>query len=215
MAVDRKEIEKAVKEILEKSPKRNFKESVDLAINLKGVDMSKPKNRIDESIILPSGLGREIRVGVFARGETALKSEKAGANLIIPPDEIPKLGADKKKLRALIKDIDFFIAEAPLMPSIGKSMGPILAPRGKMPDPIPPGGDVGNLIERVRRTIKVRSRDRLTFHISIGARTMSPEELSNNAETVIKRIEGRLEKGSQNIRSVYLKTTMGQAVRVI
>jgi len=213
--IDRKEIERTVKEILEKSPKRNFRESVDLAISLKGIDMSKPKNRIDESIILPSGLGREIRIGIFARGETALKAEKAGVNLIITPEEIPKLGADKKKLRALIKDIDVFIAEAPLMPAIGKSLGPILAPRGKMPEPITPGGDILPLIERLRKTIRIRSRDRLTFHTSIGVRTMSPEELSNNVEAVLKRIEPRLERGAQNIRSIYLKTTMGQAVRVV
>jgi large subunit ribosomal protein L1 len=213
--IDRKIIERAVKEILEKSPKRNFKESIDLAINLKGIDMSKPKNRIDESIVLPSGCGREIRIGIFARGDTALKAEKAGANLIISPEEIPKLGGDKKKLRALIKDIDVLIAEAPLMPTIGKNLGSILAPRGKMPEPIPPGGDILPIIERLRKTIRIRSRDRLTFHASVGVRTMSAEELVNNIEAVLKRIESKLERGMQNVKSIYLKTTMGQAIRVI
>lgn len=213
--IDRKEIERAVKEVLEKSPKRNFKESIDLAINLKDIDMSKPKNRIDESIVLPSGCGREIKIGIFARGDTALKAEKAGVNLIISAEEIPKLGADKKKLRALIKDIDFFIAEAPLMPAIGKNLGSILAPRGKMPEPISPSSDILPIVERLRKTIRIRSRDRLTFHTSIGVRTMSIEELTNNIEAVLKRIESKLERGMQNVKSIYLKTTMGQAVRVI
>ncbi|MEM2925175.1 MAG: 50S ribosomal protein L1 [Methanocellales archaeon] len=213
--IDRKEIERAVKEVLEKSPKRNFNESIDLAINLKDIDMSKPKNRIDESIILPSGCGRERKIGIFARGDTALKAEKAGVNLIISPEEIPKLGADKKKLRALIKDIDIFIAEASLMPAIGKNLGSILAPRGKMPEPIPPGSDIQSVIERLRKTVRIRSKDRLTFHTSVGVRTMNVEELVNNIEAVLKRIESKLERGMQNVKSIYLKTTMGQAVRVI
>ena len=80
----RKETVDAVKQALAGKPKRNFSESVDLAINLKNIDLSQPKNRVDEDIILPSGLGKPVKVAVFAKGEVAVNAEKAGADYVFP-----------------------------------------------------------------------------------------------------------------------------------
>jgi large subunit ribosomal protein L1 len=205
---------KAVNEAIELAPKRKFTESVDVIVNLKGVDLSQPKNRITESIVLPNGRGKATKIGVFARGDLAIKSQNGGADLIISPDDIDKMSGDKKLIRSTTRDIDFFIAEAPLMPSIGKSFGPILGPKGKMPDPVPSSADPAPLINRLRRTVKVRSKDKPTFHALIGNLSMSPEDIAANVEALLNIVESRLANGKQNIASVFVKTTMGPAVRL-
>ena len=208
-----RDILKAVKTALERPVKRNFTESIDLVINLRNIDMSQPKNRIDEEVILPSGLGKPVKVAVFASGELAVKAEKAGADLIIPPEQIDVLGENKSQAKTLANEHDFFIAEASLMPSIGKSLGPVLGPRGNMPNPIPPGADIAKPIDRLRKTVKLRSKDKMTFHTIVGCESMPPKEIAANIEVIIKRLEAKLDK--HKIRSIYVKTTMGHSVRVL
>jgi large subunit ribosomal protein L1 len=206
---------KAVNDAIELAPKRKFTESVDLIVNLKNVDLSQPKNRITESIVLPNGRGKATRIGVFAKGDLAIKSQSAGADLIISPEDIDKMSGDKKLIRTTTRDIDFFVAEAPLMPSIGKSFGPILGPKGKMPDPIPSSADPAPIINRLKRTVKVRSKDKPTFHTLVGHLSMNPEDIAANIEALLNTVESKLENGTQNIASVYVKTTMGPAVRLV
>ena len=203
----------AVKEAIEKSKERKFLESVDLAINLKDVDLSIPKNRISEEVILPHGRGKEIKVCVFATGETALKAKDC-ADMVIPPEEIDKLAEDKRRARKIANEYDFFLAEAPLMARIGKSLGIILGPRGKMPKPIPPGGDPCPMVKNLKKTVRMRSRDKRTFHVPVGTKNMDVEKIADNIEEVLKRLEHKLERGYQNIESVYVKTTMGPAVKI-
>jgi large subunit ribosomal protein L1 len=203
-----------IKKLQAESKKRNFLESVELAINLKDVDLSNPKNRIQEDIILPHGRGKAVKVGVFGSSEMAMKA-KGVADVVVQPEEIEDLASDKAKARKLARSSDYFVAEAPLMPTIGKRLGIILAPRGKMPKPIPPGSDPGPVIEKLRSSVTVRTRDKLTFHLPIGAKDMPPEHLAENIDLVMKRITTKLERGKQNIRSAYIKTTMGRSFRVI
>ncbi len=205
----------AVKQALEKAPQRNFSESIDLAINLKNLDMNQPANRIDEEIILPNGLGKPIKIAVFAKGETAQKAKAAGADYVLDPDEINALGEDKVRAKNLADEINFFIAEAAYMPAIGKTLGQVLGPRGKMPIPLTPDKDVVQIINKSRNSIKVRSKDKMTFHISVGKKEMDPVKLSQNIEAIISRIEHRYERGLYNVKSIYVKSTMGPAVRVI
>ncbi len=213
--MEHEEVVTAVKQALEKSPQRKFSESIDLAINLKNLDMNQPQNRIDEEIILPNGVGRPIKIAVFAKGETAQRAKAAGADYILDPEEINVLGEDKTRAKTLADDVNFFIAEAAYMPSIGKTLGQVLGPRGKMPIPLTPDKDVVQVINKSKNSIKVRSKDKMTFHISVGKKEMDPEKLSENIETVINRIEHKYERGLYNVKSVYVKTTMGPSVRVI
>jgi large subunit ribosomal protein L1 len=206
---------KAVNEAIESAPKRKFTESVDLVINLKNIDLSQPKNRITESIVLPKGRGKATKIGVFAKGDLAIKSQSGGADLVISPEDIDKMGGDRKLIRSTTRDIDFFIAEAPLMPSIGKSFGPILGPKGKMPDPIPSSADPTPIINRLKRTVKVRTKDKTTFHSLVGNMSMSVEDIAANIEALLSTVESKLQNGTQNIASVYVKTTMGPAVRLM
>ena len=212
---DKKLIE-LVQKALDESKKldRKFKQNIDLVINLKNVNLEEAKNRIDEEIILPHGRGKAAKIAIFASGELALKS-KGKVDLIIKPEEIEDLASDKKKFKKIVDEHDFFIAEAPLMPTIGKTLGVILGPRGKMPRPVPPHIDITGIVKNLRKTIKLRSKTNKTFHAIAGKEEMVNEQIAENIDVIIKRLESKLERGRMNIGSLHVKTTMGPSVRII
>jgi large subunit ribosomal protein L1 len=210
---DKEMIEK-IQEAIDSAKERKFLESVELAINLKDVDLTNPKNRINEEVILPKGRGKKIKVAVFGSGELAVKARKV-ADLVIVSEELDTIVEDKRKAKQMVIDHDFFIAEAPLMPIIGKRLGIFLGTRGKMPKPIPPQADPVPFVNNLRNTVRLRSKERKTFHVSIGTRIMKAEEIAENLEVVLKRLESKLERGKMNIHSIYVKTTMGPAIRIM
>jgi large subunit ribosomal protein L1 len=207
------DIENAVSRALEESAPRNFTETVDLAINLRDLDLNDPSNRIDESIVLPAGTGQETSIVVFAEGETALRAEDA-ADQVLDSDALADLGDDDDAAKDLADDTDFFLAEEALMQDIGRYLGTVLGPRGKMPDPISPDDDVVEMVDRLRKSVQIRSGERRTFHTRVGAEDMSAEDIGDNVDVILRRLHADLEKGPMNIDSVYVKTTMGPAVEV-
>ncbi|WP_327051862.1 50S ribosomal protein L1 [Halomicrococcus gelatinilyticus] len=207
------EIEEAVSRALEDSPGRNFRETVDLAINLRDLDLNDPSNRVDESIVLPSGTGQETQIVVFAEGETALRAEDV-ADEVLDGDDLEDLGDDDDEAKDLASATDFFIAEASMMQDIGRYLGTVLGPRGKMPEPLQPDDDVVEVVNRMKNTVQLRSGDRRTFHTRVGAEDMSADEIADNIDVILRRLHTDLEKGPLNVDSVYVKTTMGPAVEV-
>ena len=210
------EIVKAVQQALDagKAADRKFTQTVELAINLKNVDLSVPKNRIDEEIPLPHGRGKTPKIAIFASGELAVKSRDI-ADTVITPDVLEELAKDKPQAKKVANAHTFFLSEAPLMTTIGKSLGTVLGPRGKMPRPVPPNFDPTGMVNNLRTTVKVRSKDKMTFHTPVGSEEMPAEELAANIEAIMNRVRGRLEQGDQSLRSVFVKTTMGPSVRII
>jgi len=214
MPLNMKNILAAVKEVKSKSKERKFSQSIDLAINLQNIDMKKPEGRIQERIELPHSVGKELKVCVIATGEMAFKAEKAGASLVIERAALEALVADKKKQKDIAKEYDLFIAEAPMMPLVGKSLGASLGPRGKMPTPVPPNANIEEQIEKHRKMVFVRMRGQPVLQCRVGNEEMKDEEIAENVQAVVRRIEGKLKRGIKNFRSVYLKTSMGSAVKV-
>ncbi|SDJ59332.1 LSU ribosomal protein L1P [Halovenus aranensis] len=208
------EIEEAVSRAIEDAPDRNFRETVDLAVNLRDIDLNDPSNRVDESVVLPEGTGQETSIVVFADGETAVRAEEV-ADDVLSPEELADLGDNENEAKDLAGDTDFFLAEEALMQDIGRYLGTVLGPRGKMPDPISPDDDVVEMVERLKNSVMIRSGDRRTFHTRVGAEDMSAEEIADNIDVIVRRLEADLEKGPLNIGSIYVKTTMGPAVEVV
>jgi large subunit ribosomal protein L1 len=204
----------AVQKALESAKKRNFTETVELAINLKDVDLSIPKNRIQEDIILPNGRGKDIHICVIGGGELALKAKDV-ADRVITPEELGAIADDKKQAKKIANDTDYFIAEAPMMALVGKRLGTVLGPRGKMPKPIPPGVDPTGMITNFRKSVTVRTKDRRTFHVPVGTVEMDAEKIAENIDLILKRVALRMEKGDQNIQSAYVKTSMGPSERIM
>lgn len=203
-----------VKKALKSSKQREFLESVELAVNLGDIDLSDPKNRLQEDIILPKGRGKPIKVGLFGSSEMAGKA-KGVADIVIKPEEIEEMAGNKAKAKKTLADYDFFVAEAPLMPTIGKRLGVILGTTGRMPRPVPPGSDPSNIIKNLKNSVRVRTKDKKTFHVPIGTKDMSPEDLAENLDVVLKRLVSKLERGKMNIKSAYLKSTMGPSQKVM
>ncbi|MDR5671889.1 Ribosomal protein L1 [Halalkaliarchaeum sp. AArc-CO] len=206
-------IEQAVTRALEEAPPREFRETVDLAINLRDLDLNDPSNRVDESVVLPAGTGQDTTIVVFAEGETAVRAREV-ADQVLDSDDLEDLGDDDDAAKDLADDTDFFVAEANLMQDIGRYLGTVLGPRGKMPTPLQPDDDVVETVNRMKNTVQLRSRDRRTFHTRVGAVDMSAEEIAENIDVIVRRLEADLEKGPLNIDSIYVKTTMGPSVEV-
>ena len=206
-------IQDAVSRALGDSPDRNFRETVDIAVNLRDLDLADPNNRVDESIVLPSGTGQDTRIVVFAEGETALRAEDV-ADEVLDGGDLEDLGDDDNAAKDLADETDFFIAEANLMQDIGRYLGTVLGPRGKMPTPLQPDDDVVETVNRMKNTVQVRSGERRTFHTRVGAEDMDADAIADNIDVILRRLFTDLEKGPQNIDTVYVKTTMGPAVEV-
>ena len=84
-----------------------------------------------------------------------------------------------------------------------------------MPTPIPGGQEIGPIVDRLRNSVKIRTKDKKVFHVKVGSTQLLPEQVAENIDAVLRRVESVLEQGPMNIRSVYVKTTMGPAVRLV
>ena len=206
-------VNQVIEDALKSDKERKFVETVEVAINLRDVDLQNPQKRINAEVALPHGRGRPARVAVFAQGEMAVISKKI-VETVLGPEQIDELSENKREARKLADKFDFFVAETGLMATIGKSLGVVLGPRGKMPRPIPPQADIERIIKSLTNLVPVRSKDRPTFHVPFGNVSMSQEQLAENLETILKRVESNLDRGTDNIASIWVKTTMGKAVRL-
>ncbi len=206
-------INQAIKDALSNAPKRKFVESVDITFTIRDVDLKNPTNRIKEEIRLPSGRGRELKIAMFAASEAATKAKAAGLTVFTPQD-IEDLGGNKGKAKKIANSYDFFLSEVPHMGLIGRYLGVVLGPRGKMPRPVPPTLDPGVIAAGLMSTVVVKSGDKTTFHTAFGTANQSEEELQANAMAVYNRVISKLERGLGNIRSLYIKTSMGPAQQI-
>jgi len=214
MSVDLKSIKEAVIEAKEKSKKRKFKQSIELLLSLQDLDLQRPENRINELIELPNLQDKPVKVCVIASGDLALKAKRAGAEKVIEKAELDALLKDKKTAKALAREYNVFIAEAPLMPLVGRALGFALGPRGRMPTPVPPTAQIETVIGRQRKSIRVNVRSLLNVQCRIGTEDMPDDKVAENIQAILNRLREKLTKGARNIRSVYVKTTMGPPVKM-
>lgn len=211
MAVFTKEsIRKAIEKALEDKGKRKFKQSVEFIINFRGIDFKKPENRLNLSIVLPHEPPKKRKIAVFAEGQTAFDAKKAGFT-VFEPQDIEELSKDKKRLKSLANEYEF-IAEPKLMVQVGKSLGQVLGPRGKLPRPIV--GSLEATAKQVNSSVRIMTKGKYlpVVQCAIGTEDMSPNDLADNAEAVYEKIRAKV--GDQYIKSLYVKLTMGKAVKV-
>ena len=198
----------AVNKALTEKGSRKFVQSVELAINFKGLDMSKVENKLNLEVALPKGRGKKLDVVVFADGNIAAEAKAAGADQVIGGADIPNL---KLEIKKAAKHSEFF-AQPQLMMIVGKNLGQILGGRGKLPKPII--GNVGLMIKDVRNAVKVRTRGKNlpVVHCPIGAESMSAEDIAENANAVFSAIRTKI--GDQSLKSAYVKLSMGKPIRI-
>jgi large subunit ribosomal protein L1 len=114
----------------------------------------------------------------------------------------------------LANDYDYFIAEASLMPAVGKVLGAVLGPKGKMPTPVAPAANIADIIEKQRKMVQIRMRGQPVLQCRIGTEDMQEEQIAENVQAVIRRLEGKLKHGLKNIRSIVIKAAMGPPVKI-
>ncbi|MGD0159275.1 MAG: 50S ribosomal protein L1 [Candidatus Bathyarchaeia archaeon] len=214
MPLDQKTILTAVKEAREKSEKRKFNQSIELILKLQDIDMKSPEAKIQEVVELPHALEKANKICVIAQGELAMKAKRANADHVIERSELEGMAGKKQEMRKIANQYDFFIAEAPLMPLIGKTLGSVLGPRGKMPVPVPPSADIASLIAKHRNTVTIRLRNQPTLQSRIGMENMKDEEITDNIMAVLRVLEGKLKRGMKNIKFAYIKMAMGGPVKI-
>jgi len=197
----------------EGTKKRKFKQSVELIINFKDIDVKKGF-AINEVIQLPK-TNSPATVCVIATGDMSQKAKAAKADSVIGNDELTKYEANKRESRKFINKYDFFLADTKIMPTVGKALGQLLGPRGKMPTPVPFNAPIDAFLARFRTSIKVRTRASLSISCKIGDESMENADLATNAFTVVNAIEKKLPNGEKNIKKVLIKTTMGKPVKQV
>ncbi|ALU11651.1 50S ribosomal protein L1 [Ignicoccus islandicus DSM 13165] len=206
MSAELEWIETAVKDAIEKSPKRNFLESVEMIVVLKDIDLKGPEGRIREVVELPYQPHKDVNICVVADGEMALTAQKLGVN-VITREELQNM--DKKRAKKLASTCDWVLVKVDLMGLAGKVLGPALGPRGKAPIPVPPNAPLQNLIEKYKKSVNIRIRKQPQVMCRIGTKDMDVKELAENAYAVLQALERKLPNAQHQVSKVIIKTTMG------
>ena len=202
-----------IKQAKESDKDRKFKQSVEMIMVFKDVD-AKKGFAINETVQLPRETTKPALVCIMASGDMGIKAKNVKADMVMDENELTELSADKKKAKNLINKYDFFLADTKLMPIVGKKLGQLLGPRGKMPTPVPFNAPIESFLERFRSSIKIRAKGSLSMSCRIGEESMNDTDLAANANAVVTAVEKTLPNGSKNIKKIMFKTTMGKAMNV-
>jgi len=197
-------------QILKETAKAKFDESVDMAIRL-GVNPKHSDQMVRGTVALPHGVGKAVRVLVFAKGEKEKEARDAGADFVGADDLVEKITGGWT-------DFDKAIATPDMMGTVGK-LGKILGPRGLMPNP-----KVGTVTFEVSRAVKELKAGRVEFkvektgivHTTVGKASFAPEKLKENVLAlmdVIIRAKPASSKGTY-LKSVAISTTMGPGIKL-
>lgn len=209
--MDKKEIVKKIEEAIGKTEKRKFKQSVEMVMNFKDIDMESPENKLNLNVVLPKGRGKDINIGIFADGDMNVRAKKL-SKYVLNKAETEDYAKNKRRMRKFANSCYTFIAQPDMMAQIGKTWGIILGPRNKMPQPVPPNVDLAPVIERLKNTVRIKSKKNPTISTPVGTEDMGTEDLTENIMAVLDAVERQIPENK--IFSVYLKTTMSPVVRL-
>ena len=203
----------AIKQAKESDKEHKFTHAIEMITVFRDIDVKKGF-ALNETVQLPNKMNKPAQVCIMASGDMGTKAKKANADRVMNEEEITKIGSNKRESRKFINKYDFFLADTKLMPIIGKVLGQLLGPRGKMPTPIPFNASIESFLERFRDSIKIRTKGSLSLSCKIGDETMDDDALASNANTIISSIEKKLPNGSKNIKKIMFKTTMGKVIQI-
>src|SRR5213592_3417414 len=197
-------------DIVKKAPAAKFDETVDLSIRL-GVDPKHADQMVRGAIVLPHGIGKTVRVAVFAKGEKEREAREAGADVVGAEDLV-------EKVQGGFMEFDTTIATPDLMGQVGR-LGKVLGPRGLMPNP-----KMGTVTFDIARAVREAKAGKVEFrvdkagnvHTPVGKYSFPAPHLVANAMAVIEaivRAKPAAAKGTY-LRSLTVSTTMGPGVPI-
>ena len=193
--------------------KRNFRQSFELVLKLKDIDVKKLDLNINEVVFLPNKFSEDAKICVFASGDNALRAQKAGADRVIEGGELDRLASEKRNAKKLAREYQFFLADTALMPKIGKILGQFLGPKGRMPAPVPPAAPIEAMLTRYRNAVRIRARGSLSVAGKIGDEALDDGKVAENALAVVNQVEKKLPNGEKNIHTLLVKKTMGKSTK--
>jgi large subunit ribosomal protein L1 len=187
-----------------------FDETVDIAVRL-GVNPKHADQMVRGALVLPHGVGKTVRVLVFARGEKIAEAEAAGADFVGGEDLIAKVTGGWL-------DFDTVVATPDMMGQVGK-LGRVLGPRGLMPNP-----KVGTVTFDVKKAVSEAKAGKVEFrvekagivHVPVGKKSFEPSKLQDNVRALLAALikaKPNTAKG-QYLRTITLSSTMGPGVRI-
>jgi len=207
----------AVKKVREVSKKRNFMQSVEMMINFTGLDMKKPQNQVNVKVALPHNTGKSSgKIVVFAKSDVFINAVKPKVDKIILENEIEALAKNKAKIAELL-NYDALFAEGPVMLAIAKFLGQQLATKGKMPKPVLNVNSFDEIIAKARTQVTVSNKKGKfmpVVHSVVGKEDMKDEDIVDNMLAIYNDVLNSLPQKKQNIKNVYIKSTMGAPVKV-
>jgi large subunit ribosomal protein L1 len=197
-------------DIVKKAPAAKFDESVDLSLRL-GVDPKHADQMVRGAIVLPHGIGKTVRVAVFAKGEKEREAREAGADVVGAEDLV-------ERIQGGFMDFDSTIATPDLMGQVGR-LGKVLGPRGLMPNP-----KMGTVTFDVGRAVREAKAGKVEFrvdkagnvHVQVGRKSFPQDSLVANAMALLEAIVKAKPAASKGVylRSLTLSTTMGPGIPV-
>ena len=192
--------------------KRRFTQSAELTLILKDIDVKRGFS-LNEVVSLPHKLTDGSAICLIGSGDLAMRARKVGIPTVLEPRELDRLGTNKREARKLVRKHDFFLSDTSLMPSVGRSIGQFLGPKGKMPTPLPYGAPLESIVNRFQTSIRLRVKNQLSVSARVGDENMDDSSLANNSVAVVSALEKKLPQGEKNIHGAVFKFTMSRPAK--
>jgi large subunit ribosomal protein L1 len=193
---------------IKKGKERKFDQTIDLVINLRGINLK--KDQLNIVVKVPNKV-KDKKVCGFLTGKSKL------VDTITEPEF--KKYSEKDRLKNLVKDYDYFIAVAPLMPKVATVFGKVLGPVGKMPSPQlgiltnENDKEIQATLDKISTSLKIRLKE-ASVKVPVGRVSMNDEQISENITSIYKAVENALPKQKESVKNVMIKTTMGKPLKV-
>jgi large subunit ribosomal protein L1 len=214
-AMDTQKILEALKKLKE-GKKRNFKQAIDFAIVLKEVNLNSPEGKIDEFFVLPVNREKKVKICAFVDKDISTDARNV-FDKAITKEEFGKYAGNKKDIKSLAREYDYFIAQATIMTDVAATFGKVLGPKGKMPNPkagcvIPPKADLNSINRRLQNTVRIRTNKQPVISVMVGSEDSKDEDLEKNILAVFEFVKKKLPRADQQLKKAYVKMTMSEPV---
>jgi len=217
--MEKQAILSTIKKLRETTPKKKFSQTFDLTVIFQNLDIKKAENKIDIFHILPNSKGKKPKVCALVDKELESQTKKLFDHTITK-EEFANFGKDKKAVKKLASQYDYFIAQGNIMQYIAKAFGKVFGPKGKMPNPkagcvVPPTADLTPLSKKLNTLVRLVIKNKeIAVKAPVGSESMKDEEVTENILSIYDSLIRALPQGKENIKKGLLKFTMGPSFTI-